>query len=405
MRCPPVLAGMLVALGCTCRGDGAPAQDAGSPTTAAPRKTRPAVPPGPPMREAQRTEVEETIVELGAFIRAGATDPTNAWAMAHGLIGFSRDLTTRDGRKVVDVLVTDFVTDRKVAGRTVYGFPAQSPDGVPVEPHPDLIAKTLLDAGVPLDRSFTLQGPRPRVKLKRLVDDAAWTFTFPRTDRQWQGYAWSLELFVLHPGAAGTIETHTGTLRVADLVREGLSRLEKEQAFLQPLHAAGRPDRLEKRRQGIYAHSCGGLHLAAAGIYGAITLGDPRATARAHRQVDLLLFRWDAERRLYREMILRQPRYRWPLLIQELKFHGHLLETLAGLAGRRNVVSKDDDHLERTARRVTADLIDTIVQLRPLFRTQDKLRVTTPQAYYDLIGDGAHALRGLKRASVAFFAL
>ena len=406
MRSRPLLAGMLVAYGYACQGDGAPAGDAAGPAPNPPRGARPgrpAAPPGPPIREPQRAEVEDTIDALATYIRAGATDPTNAWAMAHGLIGFSRSLTTRDGRKVIDVLVTDYVAEKRVAGRVVYRFPARSPRGVPVEPHPDLIVKTLLEVGVPLERSFALRGRKRRVTLKRLADDAAWTFTRPRTDRDWQKYAWSLELFLYHPGIHGSIHTPAGVLRVADLTRDGLSRLEEEQAFLHPLHAAGRPDQLEKRRQGIYAHSCGGLHFLAAGVRGAVSLGDPAALERARRQVDLLFFRWDAERRLYRDMIRRQPRYRWPLLVQELKFHGHTLETLSSLADRPGITAQNDDTLRRTARRVAGDLIDAVAELRPLYRDQDKVRPSTPQLYYDLIGDGAHALRGLRRASVAFF--
>lgn len=430
MRGAPRLAGMVIALGCACEGGPKPTLDASTPPPVTPGSapgpgSRPArapdstpnsgparapdsrpeaqrSPEGPPLREANRAEVKQTIEVLTGHVRAGATDPQNAWAMAHGLIGFSLDLKTSDGRNVIDVLVTDFVQEEEVAGRTIFGFPPRSARGLPVEPHPNLIVKTLLEAGVPLDRRFELKGKK-RITLQRLADDAAWAFVAPKNEREWQKYAWSGELFAAYPGIDRQIRTQAGTLDVGRLAREGLARLEQEQAFLRPLHRAGRPDQLKKRRQGIYAHSCGGLHFVAAGVHGAAALGDPRLVARAREQLDLLLFRWDAERRIYRQMIHSQPKYRWPLLIQELKFHGHVLETLAGVINKTRLLPKSDEALRRIARQITADLIDAIAELDPLYRAQAQLRTTAPQSYYDLIGDGCHALHGLKQGLVAFF--
>lgn len=376
-----------------------PAPAAATPASpAAPTKEPP---PGPPVREASRQDVEHALEVLVEEVKAGASDPKNPWALAHGLLAFGPDLKASDGRLAIDVMVHDFILVEQLYGRTVHRFPQKTKDDVPVEPHPNLIAKSMVSAGVPLTRSFKLKGGKS-VTLKQLVDDAAWAFSMPTTDADWHQFAWSMDLFLSAYGPKGTLETHVGPIQMSLLVQQGLQKLENEQGFLLGPMRVGRPDLVEKRRQDIYGHTCGGLHFVQGAVHGAAAVGDPALLFRAGKQLELVDFRWDAERRMYRQLINTQPKYGFLLLVQELKFHGHVLETMA-LAHQWGAL-KADDATRAQARRVAADLVDAVAELAPMYKAQAKLAESTPQTYYDLIGDGCHAIRGLRQALVAFYA-
>jgi hypothetical protein len=367
----------------------------------APEPLRVEVPAGPSIREASRADVEHALEVLTAEVKAGAAEAKNPWAMAHGLLAFGPDMKASDGRLAIDVIVTDFVRAEQRHGRTVHRFPLKSSDGTPVEPHPDLMAKSIVSVGVPLARKFKLKGGKT-ITLKQLVDDAAWAFTMPTTDADWHQFAWSLDLFLAVYGPTGTVETHAGPVQVSLLIQQGLQKLENEQGFLLAPMRAGRPDLVQKRKQDIYGHTCGGLHFVQGAVHGAALSQEPGLMFRAGKQLELVDFRWDAERRIYREMIRTQPKYRFLLLVQELKFHGHVLETMA-LAHQWGAL-KADDATRTQARKVAADLVDTVAELAPMYRAQVGLKESAPQTYYDLIGDGCHAIRGLRQALVAFYA-
>lgn len=358
------------------------------------------VPPGPPMREASRAEIEGAIESLSKVVMAGAQDPKNPWAMSHGLLAFGPKLKASDGRLVIDVIVHDYVQLETIANKEVYGFPGQTAENTPVEPHPDLLVKSLVEAGVPLTHKFKLKSGK-KVTLQRLVDDAAWSFAMPVSDTEWHKFAWSLTLFLQAYGIEGVVKSQTGDLPVRVLVDRAVNKLELEQAFLLPLKHAGRPDQVEKRKQGIFAHTCGGLHFVQAAIQGAGRSEEKAAIFRANKQMELVDFRWDGERRIYRQMIRTQPKYRFLLLVQELKFHGHILETLA--MAQQWGVRPADAATRLLAQRVAADLIDAVKDLKPMYDAQENLKESVPQSYYDLIGDGCHAIRGLRQALVAFF--
>ena len=89
-------------------------------------------------------------------------------------------------------------------------------------------------------------------------------------------------------------------------------------------------------------------------------------------------------------------------LVQESKLNGHLVETLArahqwGLWG-------DTPRHKLIMRRVIGDYMASLDRLAPLYLAQDKLHEQAEQVYLDLIGDGCHALRGLKLALTSTYA-
>ncbi len=362
------------------------------------RATRltPSVSGDPPRRTAERSAVEAGISQLSDLIRSGATDPANPWAMAHGLIAFGPDLSAADGRSAVDVIAT-YLEKTTVDGRVVWSFPTKTAINEPVEPHPFLITKAMVEAGVPLDRPLPAKDGRPTVR--KLVDDLVWLFEVPRDELGWHNVAWALSVLAAKPPADRMIPTRAGRLSLEALASRALQRLEQEQGFLTKPMKRRRPDVVRKRRQGIYTHTCGGLHFvqAVARVGGHF----PSLQGRVLQQLDAVRFRWAAERRIYRQLADMKPRYRGVLLVQELKFYGHQLETLA-LAAKWGLVKVDPD-LRLEMRMVAADLLDTIRALVPLYGRLDRIREATPQIYYDLVGDGSHALRGLREGLVAFF--
>ena len=370
-----------------------------------PKKTPPP-PPSPPAQStgpkvpppATKKQAELGLKALEGLVKPSAGDPKNAWLLTHGITGFGKDFKASDGRLATDVIVSDFVETKKVGKKTVFRFPERRDDR-PVQPHENLAIKAMLEAGVPMDRSFKLK--KGTVTLKRLVEDAIWSFEKPAQESEWRDFAWSLSAFLNAPPKDGKLKTAKGTLLLQGLVIDAVNQLEDRQAFLHEHMLANTPEKVEKRKQGIYGHTCGGLHFVQASIKGALHVKDPRMLARVQHQLEIVLFRWKAERRIYKEYIRSQPKYRWLLLVQELKFYGHVLETLA-LAAEWGAFKATDDQL-RQIKTIVSDLLITVAALEPAYRSQGRLFKASPQTFYDLIGDGCHAIRGLRRALKVFF--
>lgn len=374
--------------------------DAAESPKPAPASASAAAAAGPPAHEATRAEAAQALHRLEEWVKAGATDATNPWAMAHGLVAFGKSLKASNGRPVIDVIVTDFVEKKKLGGKELYFFPPESPAQTPVEPHKDLLVKSMLEAGVPLTQRFPIKGGRT-VTLDRLLADAELRFAIPADPAGYQDYAWSVSAFILGRTRERRIRTSKETIPLEAIEERTMAELEEEQRFLEAPMSAGRPELVEKRKQGIFAHTCGGLHLVQAALLGASDSKNAELLKRARHQLDIVIFRWQAERRIYKDAIRQQPQYRWLLLVQELKFYGHVLETLA-LAKGWGVLDRDDA-LARQARSIAGDLADTVAALEPAYAGQKELRERTAQTYYDLIGDGCHAIRGLSRGLGAFF--
>jgi hypothetical protein len=349
----------------------------------------------PPIKEATRQEAEKALADLEGWVKEGATDPQNPWALAHGIVGFGPELKVPDGRLAIDVIVGDFLKK----GPQGYAFPATSETtGFPVEPHKDLLLKTLIESGVPQTRSFKLKGGG-KVKLREIFEDAEKRFAFPTDDSGWRNYAWTAYAMLLGNKSLEKVDTPARSYPFREVAARTVDRLEQEQSIFDVW--AGHPELVEKRKQGIYAHHCGGLHFVQAAVVAASVVKDPLLIERVKRQLDLVLFRWDAERRIYKEALWNEPKYRWVLLVQELKFYGHVLETFA--------LAKDYGLFEADAvssakmRQVAGDLVETVGWLAEAYK-KETMQQLPAQTRFDLTGDGCHAIRGLRRGLVAFFA-
>ena len=190
------------------------------------------------------------------------------------------------------------------------------------------------------------------------MDSATATFERPSTAHDWGRQAWTLEgLFVAHePGT--TLQMKGWSPSYSELVIYSVEALSRLQQFLEGPMDTGHPEHVEKKKQGIYAHTCGGLHFVQAAIRGANRMGSDRVLDKLRRQLDITRFRFDAERRIYRQTIAEAPKFRTLLLVQEMKFYGHILETF-GLAAEWGAITPTPE-LSSFIKDVAGDLVDTV---------------------------------------------
>ncbi len=345
-----------------------------------------AAPPSPP----------SALEQLRAVCRAHANDARNPWALAHGISLEGRGFRARDGRLAASVIVSDFLRREQAPGGRGLYFEAFTSDGTPVEPHPGLQVKTLVLAGVPLRRKLQAEGGP--VTLQALVEALQQGFrpglaTEPHS-------AWTLDALaqVLAPGA--TFSNGAGQqVRFDAVMDEALASLERDHAELAAGMKAGLPQ-VPKRKQGIYAHPCGGLHFFQAVASWARYPAVRKAwSGRVEAQVDVLVYRLGSEARQYEAALAAAPQHRLPLLVQSLKFYGHFLETLGRLRrengwrptpAQQQAVVRARQLLEATVRRLGE---------ARAFQQMDDLAKRQPQLYFDLVGDSCHAARGLSDGS------
>ncbi|MEE2903715.1 MAG: hypothetical protein VYC39_15420 [Myxococcota bacterium] len=340
-----------------------------------------------------RTEAETRLKRLEGYVIRGASNPENPWALAHGILAFGPNLKASNGRLAIDVMVEDFAQlEGKGKNRSV-NFPTRTPKDHPVEPHNNLMASSLLQAGVVQTKTFKLKTGE-KISMKDLVERVRMEAVLPETPKQWHDFAWTYSA-LLHAGAKPKSESSK------NLALNALNYVESQQAFLTELMRKGQPDKVVKKKQLIYAHTCGGLHMIQAALFGASLLRDPKVNARAQTQLETILFRWKAERSIYRNMKRQYPMYSLLLQAQELKFYGHLLETLS--QSQRMGIYPVNDNSRAIVKGIIQDLVSTIDDLAVNYLDLESVKNVKKQVYYDLIGDGCHAIRGLRESLMAFF--
>jgi hypothetical protein len=380
-------------------------QNAVAPTTGDAQRmaARPAA-ADPGTLPATRPAAEQALAWLQAQVRVPAADPNNPWALAHGLLAFGKDFQTRDGRNAV--LVAAAFAEPQVsqsAGSHRYGFPVERA-GKPVEPHPYLLAKTFHEIGV--DRAFRMRASDgARLDLQRLSGDMRASVHEPRSGAEWHQAAWWLAALELDRSRSPQ-RTAQPDPELVHLRESALARLEADDAVIAApstadAFAATAPMGAAKRNKShIYGHPCGGLHFVQAVLRAAAASGSQDFTARTQRQLRLLVTRARLERILYADMLREHPDASLLIAGQQLKFFGHVLETLA-LAEELGLLRTDVELASsvNTARReTTADLLGAVARLKQLhaYDRLAELAEKQSQLVLDLIGDGCHAVHGLR---------
>ncbi|MCB9588798.1 MAG: hypothetical protein H6718_25530 [Polyangiaceae bacterium] len=359
--------------------------------------------PPPQAQELKASDVQALHDAIGDRVRKGASDAGSPWAMAHGLIAFGKDFKASDGQDAVDAIAKLLVLDTGASGKPTWQFPPGSP-AAPSEPHPHLIVDVLLQVGVSPSRELTTQTGR-KISLQTLIDQALRDAKDPTTEPEWIDSPWLLDLLTR------TAKGKNRATRLAPVVWEQLSKQTQliadyrgapERAFANgtPLFEA------KRNKTQIYGHHCGGLHFMQAALsLEASVKAEPQGVAP---ELDRLLKRIALERSTYNALDAQTqgtPAARL-LLVQELKFFGHSAETL-GLARELELydpTTNEGKRLDAALRALAWDLKRVFDGLEQdsAYKQLDAIKSERVQTYLDLIGDGCHAMRGLKRALPAF---
>jgi hypothetical protein len=335
-----------------------------------------------------------------------AADPTNPWALAHGIKTLGPAYLASDGRKASEVMMRDFLLRNRLPDGgpgpgAPLGFVRYAADQTPIEPHTNLNTKALVvDAHLPLATKFKTSWGE--ITLKDLVDSVKAGFRHvPQSAEYWRDVGWTLSIFAATQKPGTTWKASDGTSIALDAVfDDALAELEKETADLKQGLEQHLP-KVDKRKQGVYAHSCGGLHFVQ-GVLMWARFPEVRKKwgARVDTQLKIHFYRLESERvqydAAYQQVLAGMPQFKLPLLVQMVKFYGHWLETVAHFKDQLGF--KPDEQQVMAVNRAKA-LLDSAVRTLEedkAFERMSELKQKQKQVYLDLIGDSCHAAHGLE---------
>ncbi|RME22977.1 MAG: hypothetical protein D6798_14495, partial [Deltaproteobacteria bacterium] len=346
--------------------------------------------------------IEATLTRLGAVVDRQAADPDNPWAIAHGLVARGPTFILRNDRRAVDWLFERYA--RELAGHpSLLAFPEAIGD-IRIEPHTDLVLKSLVDAGVAPEHPVVVDNhPHRVVDLWR--GSVISSYLDPATNHSRYGspddIAWSLHGIAAWAPPKLRWTALDGTpMDLDELTDFAVAVLYKETRFL--AEAAARGEVVRRQGQGIFHYTCGGAHLLQGAAFAvARGHGSPQAPALLREQALLMQVRLQVEPEITRQAAAALPEHADRLTVQRLKFAGHYLETMSrlivyGMAGEGDDARRARDSLAVAAQEVVD--ASAILQQRGLLDDLDAVRARDEQLYLDIVGDSAHALHGLELA-------
>lgn len=344
---------------------------------------------------------DEAITALSGIVSNYAGDPGNPWAVAHGLLARGKDFLLRDGRPAIPHLFASYAEERLIDGHRFFGFP-KSKDGAPVEPHTDLLLKNMIEAGVPISAVFPSGTAQIAVadlyrytllKTHLKAEQNHSSFESPN-DIPWglQALAaWSPEPELQWVAADGTAMDldYLTDFQVAVLMQETAFMYQKMQ----------RGEKFERSGQPLFGYTCGGAHILQGASYAvARGFGSPKSRTAIQTQIPLMFYRLPIELSQYQAALKRNPSYSLKLTVQTLKFLGHFLETMSKLSAMGFYIP--DENQQKLLETAAQNLVLTVQVLQAQTGPEQMaaLRKNDEQLYLDVIGDSAHALRGLELA-------
>ncbi|MBX2799134.1 MAG: hypothetical protein KTR31_15780 [Myxococcales bacterium] len=342
-----------------------------------------------------------------------ARDPGNPWAVTHAMLVLGADTTLTNESKAVDWLFSEYAEIVTVGETELLTFPPSRGD-VRIEPHTDLVLKALTEAGVPPDRVVKVDGRD--FNLSALYRHSLWrawakggTTGFRSGD--FNDAPWALQgLTAWAPAGAEWVAQGRRGMEMNGLTTATVQKLASETAAMKAARSAGDSMRKDTRR-GIFRYTCGGQHLLQ-GVAYAVGRGFGTAEDRAEvcEQKDLLRWRIDLELDTVDPLIEKGDRaVQIVLLGQRLKFLGHYLETVHKI-GALGICDLSDEDLA-ASHRVATELAATVDALDKLGVFSDLAGIKTDatlskyrqggseQVYLDIVGDAAHAVRGIDMAT------
>ncbi len=339
-------------------------------------------------------------------------DPDNPWMLAHMLLAFGKDLRMPDGKLVIERIVESALQFREVKGQKIPYFP-KGDDSHRIEPHPFMHTKIMLALGVPWDYRFKVHGQS--VTLGQLHQGLVQSFPAALNEHQIPEFAWAFDaMYGRLPNQAWEWTNAEGEkVSFLPLLRSALLQLEADTRFLRELKAQG-VTVIQKKRQGVHAHACGGMHFIQAMIrWSAFPGFQGRLQPYLANQIDLVFYRMQGEVALYQGMLKqyastdsKDPNanyYRFLLNLQQMKFLGHALETL--MLAYRWGVWRPTTPQRKATREGVIQLLNAIETLQSLgfYNNPLPIKQKAYQFYLDLIGDAGHAVHALRLMPHAMF--
>jgi hypothetical protein len=413
--------GVLLALFLRCGGEAPTSAPTASETPAPAAIPTPAVPPPEtarepipcdgfalPVREVRSPIAVPNTAELTAaravlerVVRTHGLDPGNPWAIGHALIALGPTARLPGDIDPVDHLFATYAEEVQVDGVTRVRFPRSRGD-VRIEPHTDLLLKAFAEIGVAPGRTVTVAGVQHTVgDLVCHSLDRAWVDGDDVAFDSWNDTPWSLQgLSTYAPIGLKWTADGGHPMSLDGFASAVVAKHRSEVGFIHEAMRNGQT--FQKRKQGIFGYTCGGAHLlqGAAFAVGRGVGGEPaREPLRA--DVSTWFARYAVEMRMLDAAIQQYPEYRLKLVVQRLKFLGHFTESAHKLAAVG--LLEPDEAQARILAAVLSGLVDTVSALEAsgVLDKLPELRASDEQLYLDVIGDSAHAMRGIDLATGA----
>lgn len=413
-----------------CGGSSSP-PDPPEPAAAAPapppRRVRaPRVQFTPPTREVSTpVPVTDTAPELANALRqvrkplvdlvnAYGRNPQSPWALAHAMLALGPDIEIPGHHgHPADFFAENYGQPVQVGQDLLWTFPPQR-GGQLVDVHTDLLLKAFTEGGLTPDREVVVAGqPTTLGALYRNSLYRAWTEN-GITGFQGRGFndaAWALQaLTAWAPTHLQYRSEGEREMRLQDLTRGMREAIARDTANLKAAAAEGRLVQKDTRK-GFFAYTCGGQH-AIQGLTYAVARGFGNAADRHEvcEQIELLDWRTTLELSTVDPMIEQgTPDIKLLLYVQRLKYLGHTLETVHKAAAMG--VCKLDERDVTASQRVARELVRTVRELEKM-KVFDNIPAIArnpgfdrirkgggQQVVLDLIGDSAHAVRGIDLAT------
>jgi hypothetical protein len=357
-------------------------------------------------------EMESALKALKSLVVQETSDPENPWAIAHGLLAMGEELQLRNGKNAVDGLFEGYAQRVQTEGHDLISFPqkatGENGQTIRVEPHTDLIMKALAEIGVRLDKAVQVEGETHQLGelyydtvLSTYLDKNSGASSFANPNDM----PWGLQAVATYapPDLKWVSQGHTQDLDMLTEFMVHVLTMESNVLF----QAMTQGGEFKKDGEGIFSYTCGGSHL----LQGAAYLVGKGFGGQAERekmkaQITLAFWRFPRELSLYDRLRKQEPKHELVLTVQQLKFVGHWIESLNKMAAMKLF---DPTPAQQAAMGEAVKLlVDTAKRLKKTGAMDNlqALREGNEQLYLDIVGDSAHAVRGMElalgRASIAY---
>lgn len=338
-------------------------------------------------------EGEKAKAVLTRVVQAHGRTPLNGWAIGHGLLALGPEMKLDTEEPAIPFLFENFA-ERKGAN---VAFPKRKGSTL-IEPHSDLMLKVFGELGLPLDTTVTVDG-KPATLLDLYRHSVQRTWVTPTAESSFPSFndsPWALQGLATYAPKDFAWKAEGRSMDMNLFTEVVAADLFAQTRFMAEAKAKG--EKVEKKRQGIFAYTCGGQHLLQGVAYAvARGFGSELAAERVDEQVHILFWRLDVELEIYDTYLKENPKYAPLLIEQRLKFLGHFVESTHKLAALG--IFTPDEAQRAAMDRAREELIQTVlaIEARGFFNAMNSYGSAkeTKQMYLDYVGDSAHALRGL----------